>query len=184
MSYNDYRDIFRLMEREMQQFSDEVFRGFFDTTGASGRFWHPPVDIYESENALLVKIELPGVKSEELQVALSSDNRVLTVSGMRKEPEGERRGRLGCHQLEIYFGPFERSITLPASITVHRDEIKAIYRDGFLVVTLPKRLATHEDESRIIPITTEDGHRTDSEEADEPVISSFSDAHKEVVETV
>ena len=112
MAYKDYRDIFR----QMEQLSDEVFRGFFDMPTGSGRFWQPPIDIYESETDLLVKIEVPGVRPDEMNVSLSEDDRVLTIAGMRREPEGERRGRLRCHQLEIYFGPFERAVALPQGV--------------------------------------------------------------------
>jgi HSP20 family protein len=133
-----------------------VFRGFFDVPGGGGRFWNPPVDVYESESDLLVKIELPGVKSEELHVSLSSDDRLLTIGGIRREPQGERRGRLRCHQLEIYFGPFERAIALPQGIAILRDEIKAVYRDGFLLVTLPKRKVVKAPEKHVITITNDD----------------------------
>jgi HSP20 family protein len=156
MAYKDYRDIFRQMEKEMQLLSDEVFRGFFDMPPGGGIFWQPSVDIYESETDLLVKVEVPGVKPEEMSVALSADDRVLTVAGLRRAPVGERRGRLRCHQLEIYFGPFERSIALPHGVPVLRDQIKAIYREGFLVITLPKQTASQSAEKRTIPIINAD----------------------------
>jgi HSP20 family protein len=154
MSYKDYRDVFRLMEREMQQFSDEVFHGFFDPAG--GRFWQPSADIYESDTELIIRIEIPGVRSEDLVVSLSSDERALTLAGVRKEPVGERCGRMRCHQLEIYFGPFERVITLPPGVPVVRDDIKAVHKEGFLVVTLPKLREARVLVSRSIPITDEE----------------------------
>lgn len=141
MTFKDYRDIIRQMERDMAHLSDDMFRGFFNTPVGSGRFWYPPVDIHETAEALQVKVELAGVKPEELNVSLAPDDRILTISGMRKEPPGEHRDRLRCHQLEIYFGPFERAIALPPSIQVRRDDITANYRDGFLLVTLPKKPA-------------------------------------------
>jgi HSP20 family protein len=154
MSYKDYRDVFRLMEREMQQFSDDVFHGFFDPAGS--RFWQPQVDIYESDTDLIVRVELAGAKSEELSVSLSADERFLSFGGIRKEPTGERCGPMRCHQLEIYFGPFERAVPLPAGVRVLRDEIKAVHRDGFLVVTLPKMTEAPKLVSRTIPITNDE----------------------------
>jgi len=156
MAYNDYRDIIRQMEREMQQFSDEAFRNFFGNTalGGAGRFWQPPVDIHETGIAILVKIELAGVKADDLHVSLSPDDRVLTVSGARSESRAVRDGRIRCHQLEIYFGPFERAVVLPRGVSLNRDAITATYRDGFLLVTLPKRAAEPEQPpTRVIPIT-------------------------------
>ena len=86
MAYNDYRDIIRQMEREMQQVSDEMFRGFFAIpAGGAGRFWQPPIDIHETDDAILVKVELAGVKADDLQVSLSPDDRLLNISGSRSE---------------------------------------------------------------------------------------------------
>ena len=141
MAFNDYRDIIRQMEREMQQITDEAFRGFFSLpVGGASRFWQPSVDIHETEDSVLVKMELAGTKADDLQVSLSPDDRVLTISGARTEGRADREGRVGCHQLEIYFGPFERSVVLPGGIPLDRDGMSASYRDGFLLVTLPKRV--------------------------------------------
>ncbi|BDI29666.1 heat-shock protein Hsp20 [Capsulimonas corticalis] len=158
MAFKDYRDIIRQMEREMQQLSDEAFRGFFAVPmGGAGRFWQPPVDIHETEEALLVKMELAGARADDLQVALSSDDRVLTISGARGETHLDREGRVRCHQLEIYFGPFERAIALPTSIPIERDNLKATYRDGFLIITLPKKPTPKEKpQTRVIPISNGD----------------------------
>lgn len=161
MSFKDYRDIMRQMEREMAQLSDDVFRGFFDIPVTGGRFWSPPIDIYESEDTLIIKAEIAGVRAEDLHVALSADDRLLTIGGMRKERHGERSGQVRCHQLEIYFGPFERTVPLPHSIAVDREKLTAAYRDGFLVVTLPKLADRRLPASRAIAIT--DGAEDDSE---------------------
>jgi HSP20 family protein len=153
MAYKDYRDIIRQMERDMQQISDEVFRGFFDLPSGGGRFWHPPADVYENDSAILVKMELAGVRPEDIQVMLSADDLVLTIKGVRKEPEGQRNGRLRCHQLEIYFGPFERAIALPHGVPIERDQITANYKNGFLLVILPKKAVVNKPQTRVIPIT-------------------------------
>jgi HSP20 family protein len=141
------------MEREMQQLSDEAFRGFFDVpTGGAGRFWQPAVDIHESEEHLIVKIEIAGAKPDDLQVSLSPDDRVLTVAGVRSEGPQDREGRIRCHQLEVYFGPFERSIPLPG-VPVDHQGIAAVYKEGFLTVTLSKRTTPLRTITRVIPIT-------------------------------
>ncbi len=156
MAFNDYRDIIRQMEREMQQLSDEAFRGFFALpTGGAGRFWQPHVDINEMHEAVIVKVELAGVKADDIQVALTPDDRILSISGVRGETHGDRAGRVRCHQLETYYGPFERAVALPSGIRLDRDAIKATYRDGFLLVTLPKRRASERPETRVIPISAE-----------------------------
>ncbi len=157
MAFNDYRDIIRQMEREMQQLSDEAFRGFFAIpAGGAGRFWQPPIDIHETEEAVLVKVELAGVKADDLQVSLSPDDRILNVSGSRSESARDREGRSRCHQMEIYFGPFERAVGLPSGIRLDRDAIKASYKEGFLLVTLPKKRSTEQAGPQIIPINMDD----------------------------
>ncbi len=109
------------------------------------------MDIKDTEGGLLVKMELAGTRADDLQVSLSPDDRVLTISGTRGEAAAVREGRVGCHQLEIYFGPFERSLSLPPGVPLDRDRITASYRDGFLLVTLPKR-SPREPMTRLIPI--------------------------------
>ncbi len=153
MAYKDYRDIIRQMEQEMQQLTDEAFQGFFEMpVGGTGRFWQPPIDVHETHDQITVKMELAGAKADDLQVSLSPDDRVLTISGVRGEDQADRAGRVRCHQLEIYVGPFERSLALPATPLL-RDKITATYRDGFLRIALPKKVMPPKPERRIIPIT-------------------------------
>lgn len=164
MAFNDFRDIIRQMEREM--FSDDTFRGFFALpAGGTGRFWQPAVDIHETDESVRVKVELAGVRAEDIQVSLTPDDRVLNISGTRGESGGEREGRTRCHGLEIYFGPFERAVGLPSGLRLDRDAIRATYKDGFLQVTLPKRRAP-EPKTRLIPINAETEQSTDTENED------------------
>ncbi len=161
MAFNDYRDIIRQMEREMQQLSDEAFRGFFALpTGTAGRFWQPPVDVHETEEAMLIKVELAGVKADDIHVSLTPDDRILNISGTRREGLDTCEGRVRSHHLEIYVGPFERAVGLPSGMRLNRDAIKATYRNGFLLVTLPKKHATETPQTHVIPINTEDDTET------------------------
>ncbi|HZO88232.1 MAG TPA: Hsp20/alpha crystallin family protein [Chthonomonadaceae bacterium] len=126
-------ELFRQLEQEIQRFTEDALRA---------ALFHPPVDMYETAGALVVKIELAGVQPEKINVILSADNRTLTISGERAEAQDERRERVRCYQLEIYFGPFERHISLPGEFYFDRDRITANYRDGFLVISLPKQEKT------------------------------------------
>ena len=155
MAFRDYRDILRQMETDMQRFAEEAFFGFWDQPSGLNRFWQPPADVHETAAGVLIKMELAGVTAEDLQVSLSADGRRLTVSGVRAERQDERLERKGCHQLEIYFGPFERTFPLPPESDIDRDAISASLRDGFLVIALPRR-ARQELPSRTIPIETGD----------------------------
>ena len=155
MTFKDYRDIIRQMERDMQQLTDEAFRGFFDLPVAGGRFWTPPIDIHETTENVVVKVEIAGVRAEDLHVSLAPDDKILTIGGMRKEQNEERCGRVRCHQLEIYFGPFERSVILPQGIPIDRERLTAGYRVGFLTVTLPKLCESTLLSTHAIPIINE-----------------------------
>jgi HSP20 family protein len=154
MSYRDFRDIdlLRQMENEMQRIADETLRGFLTDVPAPNRFWQPRVDMHETPESVIVKVEVAGVNPENLNVSLASDDRVLTISGERNEEDHERIDRIRCYQLEIYFGVFEREVVLPGDARINRDGITAQYKDGFLVITLPRR-SEPSGGSRSIPIT-------------------------------
>lgn len=138
VAMNRDAEVVRVMEREMQRIADEALRGFFSGVPQPEKYWQPRADVHETAASVIVKVEVPGVRPDALTVALSSDDRVLTVSGTRYEDHEEREDRIRCYQLEIYFGPFERQIPLPAGVRVDRDAVTAKYRDGMLLVHIPK----------------------------------------------
>lgn len=108
------------------------------------RLWHdgedawfgsrpmPLVDIVESDSALEVKLDLPGVPAKEIEIQLNGS--VLTVSGERKD-ENEEKGKT-YHRVERRSGSFSRTFTLPCP--VEDDEVAAAYEGGVLTITLPK----------------------------------------------
>jgi len=107
------------------------FDRLFGSNSTSDRIWLPPVEVNEAKDQFLVAVELPGVKSSDVKVTLDDD--VLTVSGERKyESAIETELRLS----ERYYGKFERSVRLPAS--VKSDQVTATGKDGILTITLPK----------------------------------------------
>ncbi|MDE2127216.1 MAG: Hsp20/alpha crystallin family protein [Armatimonadetes bacterium] len=126
-------DVFLQLESDMRHTAQEAMRAI--------RF-QPCVDMYETNEALVLKVELAGVRTEHLNITLSGDDRHLLISGERTEPDEERHDRTRCFQLEVYYGPFQREIPLPSEVRIDRDQIRAIYRDGFLQVTLRKREPT------------------------------------------
>jgi HSP20 family protein len=92
--------------------------------------WNPPTDVYETEDDLVVRIEVAGMKEEDFLIELK--NRRLLISGIRQEL-AERRA---YHRMEIRFGEFMIEMDLPSSIEV--DQVQAVYSDGFLKVFFPK----------------------------------------------
>jgi HSP20 family protein len=105
----------------------------------------PRADVSETENSVEVRIDLPGVKPEEIEIQVSGN--MLTVSGERKE-EKEEKGKT-FHRVERTWGRYARSVMLPAA--VNDAEAAAVYKDGVLTITLPK---TEEAKAHKIKIKT------------------------------
>lgn len=92
--------------------------------------WAPPADLFETDTAYIVRVEVAGMRDQEILVTLDGD--LLAVSGTRADtPE-----RGAFHQMEIRFGEFTVSVVLPGP--ANEDAASATYDDGFLLITLPK----------------------------------------------
>ena len=99
---------------------------------AAGSF-QPPVDIYEDEQAIQIKLEAPGVDEKDIDIRV--ENNLLTIRGERKM-ESELKQE-NFHRVERLFGQFTRSFTLPS--TVDAEQVKASYDKGVLTVRLGKK---------------------------------------------
>jgi HSP20 family protein len=93
----------------------------------------PAIDVKETDEAITVDAELPGLKQEEIQVSVEEG--VLTISAERKQDKDEQSKNV--HRKERYYGHLERSLALPGS--VEGGKVEAVYKDGVLHVTLPKK---------------------------------------------
>lgn len=101
---------------------------FEDTFGA----WAPPVDIFEKDDHLVIRAEIPGVRREDMDVRI--ENGVLTLHGERKQETDIREEN--AHRMERVHGTFTRSFVLPT--TVDAAKVTATYKDGVLEVSVPK----------------------------------------------
>lgn len=146
----DYDDILKQMEFEMQRCSAEAMRRLLELPTGAQEFWLPHADVYETEDELVCRVEIAGIQKESLNVSLSADRHNLQIRGTRVERHIDSRKKIRYYQLEVYFGPFERSISLPDDVTVNSEDLHATYRDGFLIVTMPK--SREAPVSRNIPI--------------------------------
>ena len=122
-------DRFAVLRGELDRLFDSSFGPAFRTPGSFHR-WTPALDVYQDKDQFTVVAELPGLKKEEIELSLHDG--VLTISGERKQ---EKKGEEG-YRNERFFGRFQRSVTLPAS--VDGNKVKATYQDGILKVVLPK----------------------------------------------
>ena len=107
---------------------DELTR-LFD---ASVEGWTPALDVHEDKDSYTIRVELPGMKREEIEVSLQDD--ALVISGERKTETADEGTEV--HRQERYYGKFSRALTLPSAVAA--DQVKAAYKDGILTVTLPK----------------------------------------------
>ena len=104
----------------------------------------PALDVSEDTDNVFVKVELPGMKKEEIDISLHEE--VLSISGERKHEEEKEEGEL--FRSERFFGKFHRSVALPA--TIAGDKVSATYKDGILSVTLPNAV---EAKPKRIPVS-------------------------------
>jgi HSP20 family protein len=125
--------------RGLNTLHEQVNRLFEDsfTRSRSGQAelasWAPAVDIFETENELVVKADLPGVQEKDIDIRV--ENNTLTIRGERKfTNEVQEDNYL---RVERAYGTFTRSFSLPN--TVNTEAIKAEYKNGVLSVSMPKR---------------------------------------------
>ncbi len=120
--------------RKTHESLTEVRRDVLHAVGWQVRssVWSPPTDAYESSDAYIVRVEIAGMREEDFDVFIQND--MLFVTGSRPDPIVEKRA---YHQMEIRFGKFATSIGLPVAVDV--EAARAEYKDGFLVISLPKQ---------------------------------------------
>jgi HSP20 family protein len=94
--------------------------------------WMPPMDVYETAEAIICQLEVPGMAREELEIRM--DDKLVTIAG-EKKPSGAQ-DRESLHHTERRYGSFERSFTIPANIDT--DHIRARHENGVLTISLPK----------------------------------------------
>lgn len=129
--WEPFRGISSLQEQVNRLFEDSVLRGRSDDSALTT--WAPAVDIYETENELVVKADLPDVEEKDLDVRV--EDNTLTIRGERKFEKFVAEDNF--LRVERAYGTFSRSFSLPHA--VNAEAIKADYRNGVLNVHIPKR---------------------------------------------
>ena len=126
MKYNELEDF----PAGLRVFQDSLSRLWGEP---ASRAWTPAVDIYETENELVLKADIPDVDPKNVGIQL--ENGTLTLKGERKF-EQQQNGK-GFHRIERSYGSFVRAFSLPD--TVEAEKVKADYKSGVLTITLPKK---------------------------------------------
>jgi HSP20 family protein len=122
------REMMTLREA-MDRLFDDAFTRPLSVSGVSGM---PSIDLYQTEDDVVVKAALPGLKAEDVHISITAD--VLTLSGEFKQDSDQKE--VTYHIREHRQGMFERSVMLPTE--VQTDKAKADFENGVLTITLPK----------------------------------------------
>lgn len=125
--WDPFRDLFGI-KRDLDRFLGR----WDDDEEASMALWRPAVDIYESEENMVLRAELPGMAKEDVKINV--ENNVLTLRGERKFDSEVKKENY--QRIERAYGSFCRSFTLPTNID--KSKIEASFKDGVLEVTMPK----------------------------------------------
>jgi HSP20 family protein len=130
--FEPFREFATLQERMNRLFSDQL-AGLGSEENLTAGSFVPPVDVYEDEHTIQLKMEVPGVEEKDIDIRL--ENNLLTVRGERKFEKEEKEENF--HRIERRYGSFTRSFTLPN--TVSTEDVKADYVNGIVKIKLTKR---------------------------------------------
>jgi HSP20 family protein len=121
------------LREAMDHLFDDAFTRPFSVMRNGGSTWSTPaIDMYQTNNEVVVKAALPGIKADEVQINVTGD--VLTLRGETKQEE-EKKDK-AWHIREQRWGAFERSVQLPSGVI--SEKAKADFDNGILTITLPK----------------------------------------------
>ena len=130
IQYNPFTTELENVPAGLRLFQDSISRLFSEP---ASRPWTPAVDIFETENELVLKADIPDVDAKN--VGIQVENGTLTLKGERKF-EQEKNGK-GFHRIERSYGAFVRAFILPE--TVDAEKVKADYKNGVLTITIAKK---------------------------------------------
>lgn len=130
--WEPFRDLLTTQDRFNRLFND-TFANVFGGDQLNTKGWTPAVDIYETDQNLVMKAELPGIDPKDLEVRV--EDGTLYLKGERKYEHEVKEENY--HRVERSYGSFARTFSLPH--TIDTEGIKADYKDGILTLTMPKR---------------------------------------------
>jgi len=147
--WDPYREMAR-MDRLMDRWFENVpslWRAEFDGEG------YFPLDLYETDDAIVAKATLPGVKPEDVEITITGET--LTIRGETRREEEEKKRNY--YRQESWYGSFARSIALPSQ--VEADKAEAVFENGVLKLTIPKAEAAKPKTIRVTAHETLEGKK-------------------------
>ncbi|MCJ7565356.1 MAG: Hsp20/alpha crystallin family protein [Candidatus Aminicenantes bacterium] len=147
--WDPVRDMVTLREK-MNRLFEDVFTGQSEGKELAASTWAPAVDIFETENDLVMTAEVPGIDEKDIEIKI--EDNTLILKGARKfEKETKEEN---YHRIERSYGSFYRAFTLPNSIDP--EKIQAEHENGVLKITMPKRTELKPRKVKILkPIASE-----------------------------
>ncbi|HET7212165.1 MAG TPA: Hsp20/alpha crystallin family protein [Terriglobia bacterium] len=130
--WEPFRDLVSTQDRFNQLFNGTFARAFGDQHELSPGAWVPAVDIYETDDSVVLKAELPGINPDDVEIRV--EDSTLYLKGERKFEKEVKEENL--HRVERSYGTFARTFALPN--TIDADKVKAEYQNGILTLTMPK----------------------------------------------
>jgi HSP20 family protein len=131
--WDPFREMVTIRDK-MNRLFEDVFTGRGEEKEMVASSWAPSVDIYETENELILSAEVPGIEEKDIEIKV--EDSTLTIRGERKfEKETKEEN---YHRIERSYGSFSRSFTLPNY--VDQDKIQAEHENGVLKITMPKKM--------------------------------------------
>ena len=149
-----YYEFRKRIEREMEEAFGRLWRVYAcypsvirnleipaltEATKGASQYWRPATDVFETEEELILRLEIAGLGRDSLRISQTSDGRQLWLQGERREEPRPIPGQQWYHQLEIYFGAFDLYIHLPSGIHLDLDQIQASYHQGILILRIGKK---------------------------------------------
>lgn len=120
------------LQAEIDRLFDQMIAEGVARVYRQSHAWTPPLDVFETEQAYVVRMEIAGMRTEDFDILFQEG--VLLIRGTRPEPQSPPRT---YHQSQIRYGEFIAAVRFPDDVLV--DEVEAVYDNGFLHVTLPKK---------------------------------------------
>ena len=134
--WDPFKDLLTLQDRMNRLFDESVRNVKPGDEALSSAIWSPAVDIYETDDEVVVKAELPEINQKDIDIQI--ENNTVTLRGERKFNKETKKENF--HRIERAYGSFSRSFTLPS--TIDQEKIRADYKDGILKISMPKREET------------------------------------------
>jgi HSP20 family protein len=141
--WDPFRDLLSLQDRMNRLFDESVRNVKPGDEALSSAIWSPAVDIYETDDEVVVKAELPEVNQKDIDIQI--ENNTLILRGERKFNKETKKENF--HRIERAYGTFSRSFTLPG--TIDQEKTRADYKDGILKISMPKREGTRPKQIKV-----------------------------------